>query len=101
MAHRHDLSRRSKKARVVRKQSIEEIMHRTYEKLGFQRFSIKFQIYDAQRQQYVALPGKAITVNIDTPVEMEKIIGEITELLQKRAAEREPVEKKAGNGGGK
>lgn len=86
----YNLSTVARRRKVMRRQSVEEIMHNTHEKLGYQRFHIQFRIYDAMSRRYISLPGTSITVNIDTPAGMEEMVKEVSALLLRKAKEREP-----------
>ena len=77
-----------RKSGIRKKQSVEEIMHNTGEKRGYQTISVQFRIYDAKNLRYVSIPDTALTVNVNGPVEVEKTVKGIREWLKQRAREK-------------
>ena len=80
--NRYDL-RRKKRKRGNKVQSVEEIMHGTDEKRGFQSLHLQFRIYDAPNLRYVNFPGEHLTVNLDGPKEVGDAIREVRKAMEK------------------
>jgi len=84
MTGRYDIRKvRVKTGKKV--QLVEEIMHQTDEKRGYQSLHLQFRIYDAVAYKYVNFPGEGMTVNCDGPKQVVDIIRAVRAVLGRMA----------------
>lgn len=68
---------RTKKSRTVRRESNEELFHRTKRKLGFVRVRIVPQIYDAQEGNFFGWEGESFTLELPNSAVAREMMTEI------------------------
>ncbi len=72
-----------KRSRNLRRESNQEIMHRTQKKLGYLKVRILPHIYDAPNTCFVALRGEAVTINLRNAGDVKELMGEICEAIER------------------
>lgn len=72
-----------KRSRNLRRESNQEIMHRTQQKLGYIKVRILPHIYDAANTYFVALRGEAVTINLRNPGDVKELMAEIRDAIER------------------
>lgn len=69
--------KQTKKSRTIRRESNEELFHRTKKKLGFVRLRIVPQIYDAEKGNFFGWEGESFTLDLANSAVAREVMVEI------------------------
>ncbi len=74
---------RPKRSRNLRRESNQEIMHRTQKKLGYVKVRILPCLYDATNTYFVALRGEAVTINLRNAADVKELMIEVRAAIER------------------